>query len=73
MGSERPVILNPKENNRSLLVTTTTSTGKEVKLALLKPGQSYRPDRASWSVREVAKPALLVAKPQPDGSYSTAF
>lgn len=69
MGSERPTIFNPKENNRSLLVTTILSTGRELKLALLKPGQSYRPDRASWSVREVHTPAKLNAELRDDGTY----
>ena len=72
MGSERPVVINPKDNNRFLLITTEGQSGKTIRLALLKPGQSFRPEKPCFQVKEVPKHKILDATLQPDGSYSTA-
>ena len=69
MGSEQATVFNPKHNNRNLLVTTVTSGGRTIKLALLKPGESFRSDRKSFLVTEQPIPAKLTAKPNNDGVF----
>jgi hypothetical protein len=73
MGSERPLVSNPKGNNRNLLVTATGQSGRTIRLALLKPGESFRPEKAEFSVKEVARPLLLTHNPAAPGTYTAAF
>jgi len=73
MGSERPVVINPKDNNRNLLVTATSQSGRTIRLALLKPGETFRPEKAEFSVKEVERHAILTPNPDAPGTYLKAF
>lgn len=60
MGSEPFVIINPKGNNRDLIVECRSQSGdRTIRLAFLKPGQSYRPEKENITVRSVRRPLLL--------------
>ena len=67
MASSEPYLIsNPKENNRDLLVTFVNARGETKNLALLRPGESVRSDRADVRVQERHRPAQLLV--EPDGT-----
>ena len=68
MGSENFVILNPKDNNRDLRISCVGQQGQIIELALLRPGQSYRPEKSDIRITEVKRPVLLEL--EADGSYA---
>lgn len=60
MSAEGFHISNPATNNRDLAIWYTRSDGQRKRLALLKPGDSYRCEKKSVSVEETQRPLRLV-------------
>ena len=72
MGSESVVIMNPKDNNRDLVITATGQSGKTIRLARLKPGKSYRAEKEEFRVRAVRRPVTLDAVLSGGGVYEVS-
>lgn len=59
MAAEPYSISNPKNNNKDLAVFFYDAKGAKRQIALVRPGQSYRPEKQLVWVEQRARPAKL--------------
>ena len=59
MGREPFSITNPKGNNRDLIIEAVGQSGLKIRLAFLKPGDSFRSEKEDITVRAVRRPMTL--------------
>jgi hypothetical protein len=59
VGREPVTIHNPKGNNRDIIVEAMGQSGKIVRLAFLKPGDSCRLEKDDVIIRSIKRPLTL--------------
>lgn len=59
MGREPFFIVNPKGNNRDIVVETIGQSGKVIRLAYLKPGERFAVEKDKVWARTVHRPVTM--------------
>lgn len=71
MSSEPYSISNPKQNNKDLAVFCYDSKGSKRQIALVRPGQSYKPEKQLVWVEQRSRPLKLQMSPTGELSADT--